>query len=124
MSNLSDKEIDRLSREAADSYEPDTSSLSWTRLEQKLKEQMPERPPDGFQFGRINPYLWGPAVVLLAGASFFFIKNNTYSKHSTRTNQQNAETIASDSAVEKTAGGNTIFLDSNVSSADIHGDKR
>jgi hypothetical protein len=124
MSNLSDKEIDRLSREAADSYEPDTSSLSWTRLEQKLKEQMPERPPDGFQFGRINPYLWGPAVVLLAGASFFFIKNNTYSKHSTRTNQQNTETIASDSAVEKTAGGNTIFLDSNVSSADIHGDKR
>jgi len=36
MSNLSDKEIDRLSREAADSYEPDHSSLSWSRLEQKL----------------------------------------------------------------------------------------
>ncbi len=88
MSNLSDKDIDRLSREAADSYEPDTSSLSWTRLEQKLKEQMPERPPDGFRFGRINPYIWGPAVVLLAGASFFFIKKNIYSEDSTRTNQQ------------------------------------
>ena len=75
MSNLSDKEIDRLSREAADSYEPDDSSLSWSRLEQKLVEQMPERPPDGFRFGRINPYVWGPAIVLIAGASFFFIKN-------------------------------------------------
>jgi hypothetical protein len=87
MSNLSDKEIDRLSREAADSYEPDYSSLSWSRLEQKLIEQMPERPPDGFSFGRINPYLWGPAVLLVAGVSFFMIKNNIYSKPSTRTNE-------------------------------------
>ncbi|MEJ0079406.1 MAG: hypothetical protein WDM78_00210 [Puia sp.] len=59
MLNLSDKEIDRLSREAADSYEPNDSSLSWSRLEQKLAQQMPERPPDGFRFGRINPYVWG-----------------------------------------------------------------
>jgi hypothetical protein len=84
MSNLSDKEIDRLSRDAADSYEPDASSLSWTRLEQKLVEQMPERPPDGFRFGRISPYVWGPAVVLIAGISFYFIKTNNYSKLSTR----------------------------------------
>ena len=86
MSNLSDKEIDRLSREAADSFEPDASSLSWTRLEQKLVEQMPERPPDGFQFGRISPYVWGPAVVLIAGISFYFFKSNIYSKLSTRNN--------------------------------------
>ena len=80
MSNLSDKEIDRLSREAADSYEPDVTSLSWTRLEQKLVEQMPERPPDGFSFGRISPYIWGPAVVLIAGISYYFIKSNSYSQ--------------------------------------------
>jgi hypothetical protein len=85
MSNLSDKEIDRLSREAADSFEPDPSPLSWSRLEQKLTEQMPERPPDGFRFGRINPYVWGPALVLVAGVSFFFIKNIIYSQHSTLT---------------------------------------
>ena len=86
MSNLSDKEIDRLSREAADSFEPDASSLSWTSLEQKLVEQMPERPPDGFQFGRISPYIWGPAVVLIAGISTYFIKTNFYSKLSTQPN--------------------------------------
>jgi hypothetical protein len=89
MSNLSDKEIDRLSREAADSYEPDDSSLSWSRLEQKLVKEMPERPPDGFRFGRINPYAWAPAAVLIAGASFFFFKNTIYSKHST----QNSATV-------------------------------
>ncbi len=118
MSNLSDKDIDRLSREAADSYEPDTSSLSWTRLEQKLKEQMPERPPDGFRFGRINPYIWGPAVVLLAGASFFFIKKNIYSEDSTRTNQETVKALPSISSNEKPANGNTVHLDSLSSSGD------
>jgi len=84
MSNLSDKEIDRLSREASDLYEPDSSSLSWSRLEHMLTKQMPERPPDGFRFGRISPYVWGPAVVLLAGISFYFLKNSIYSELSTR----------------------------------------
>src|SRR5450631_3228659 len=98
MSNLSDKEIDRLSREAADSYEPDATSLSWTRLEQKLVEQMPERPPDGFQFGRISPYVWGPAAILIAGISFYFIKTNIYSKVFTRT----IEPVSQASQVQKT----------------------
>ncbi len=97
MSNLSDKEIDRLSREAADSYEPDDSSLSWSRLEQKLTEQMPGRPPDGFRLGRINPYIWGPAAVLIAGISFFLIKNNIYSPSSTRTNQVSKQKSSSES---------------------------
>ena len=95
MSNLSDKEIDRLSREAADSYEPDHSSLSWSRLEQKLTEQMPGRPPDGFRFGRINPYIWGPSVVLIAGLSFFMIKNIIHRPYSTRTNQTATQSVSS-----------------------------
>jgi hypothetical protein len=118
MSNLSDKEIDRLSREAADSYEPDHSSLSWSRLEQKLTKQMPERPPDGFRIGRINPYVWGPAVVLLAGISFFLIKNNNYSQHSTRTSQPVNQPTPSSSADNGQANGNSIQLDSVSSSGD------
>jgi hypothetical protein len=87
MSNLSDKDIDRLSREAADSFEPDHDSLSWSRLEQMLTEQMPERPPDGFRFGRVHPYIWGPAVVFIAGISFYLIKSKIYSKNSTPVTQ-------------------------------------
>src|ERR1700690_869046 len=112
MSNLSDKDIDRLSREAADFYEPDHSSLSWTRLQQKLIEQIPERPPDGFRFGRINPYLWGSAVILITGVSFFIVKNIYYSQHSTRTNQQVIRNVPSSAADNKQAKGNTIHLDS------------
>ncbi len=91
MSNLSDKDIDRLSRDAADLYEPDPSSLSWNRLEQKLIEQIPERPPDGFRFSRMNPLVWGSAVIVIAGLSIFTIKNFNYSQHSTRSNQQLSE---------------------------------
>jgi len=112
MSNLSDKELDRLSREAADSYEPDTSSMSWSRLEQKLTQQMPERPPDGFRFGRISPYVWGPAVILLAGASFFFIKNISYSKDSTPTSNSAITTNSSSAAKEKQTDEKTIRIDS------------
>jgi len=111
MSNLSDKEIDRLSREAADSYEPDDSSLSWSRLEQKLDHTMPERPPDRFRFGRMNPYVWGPAAILLAGASFFAIKNIHYRQHFTP-NIQTVNPSVSVPDKSKNESGNTIHLDS------------
>jgi hypothetical protein len=112
MLNLSDKDIDRLSREASDSYEPDDSSLSWSRLEQKLAQQMPERPPDGFRFGRINPYVLSSAIILLAGTSFFFIKNFNYSKYSTRNIQAINQTVVLPDADSKNASGNTVHLDS------------
>ncbi|HEX3080435.1 MAG TPA: hypothetical protein VHQ04_08235, partial [Puia sp.] len=111
MSNLSDKEIDRLSREAADSYELDDSSLSWSRLEQKLDHTMPERPPDRFRFGRMNPYVWGPAAILLAGASFFAIKNIHYRQHFTP-NIQTVNPSVSVPDKSKNESGNTIHLDS------------
>ena len=118
MSNLSDKELDRLSREAADSYEPDSSSLSWSRLEQKLIEQMPERPPDVFRFGQVRPWVWAPAVVLVAGISFYIIKNSFYSQHSTRKNEPESQiktkTIDGSGPSEAT----TVYTDSISSGAD------
>lgn len=83
MSNLSDKDIDRLSRDAAEFYEPDDSMLSWNKLEQQLIEHIPERPPDTHSFFRIRPLVWGPAVLLLAGITYYIIKNEAYSTHST-----------------------------------------
>ncbi len=83
MSNLSDKEIDRLSREAAEFYEPDDSMMSWSKLEQQLTEHVPERPPDLRSPFRVHPLVWGPAVLLLTGITYFIVKNTTYRKHST-----------------------------------------
>jgi hypothetical protein len=106
MLNLSDKDIDRLSREAADSFEPDHSNLSWSRLEQKLTEQMPERPPDGFSFGRIRPYVWGPALAIIAVTSFYLIKNNFYSQVSTRKVQPVNQSSANSSSNKNGAKAN------------------
>jgi hypothetical protein len=83
MSNLSDKDIDRLSRDAAEFYEPDDSMLSWNKLEQQLVNHIPERPPDGPSLFRIRPLIWGPSVLLLAGISYFIIKNTAYRRDST-----------------------------------------
>jgi hypothetical protein len=118
MSNLSDKDLDRLSREAADSYEPDSSSLSWSKLEQKLTQQMPERPPDGFRFGRINPIIWSSAIVLVSGIAFYFTKNISHSKDSTRTIQSVNKTIPADS-INKKNDGATVIPDSFSSTPDL-----
>jgi hypothetical protein len=117
MSNLSDKDIDRLSREAADLYEPDHSNLFWSRLEQRLTEQMPGRPPDGFRFGRINPYAWGPAVILIAGLSFYFIKNTDYSRHSTRTDQGQIIKQENSKSATASASSGSVRLSNNAATA-------
>ena len=87
MSNLSDKEIDRLSRDAAEFYEPGESTMSWSKLEQKLAVEMPERPPDGIRFGRISPFIWGAAILIVAGISFYSVKKIAYPESSTPTQQ-------------------------------------
>jgi hypothetical protein len=83
MSNLSDKEIDRLSRDAAEFYEPGESTISWNKLEQKLAAEMPERPPDSIRFGRISPFIWGTAIMIVAGISIYSIKKIAYPESST-----------------------------------------
>jgi hypothetical protein len=97
MSNLSDKDIDRLSRDAAEFYEPDDSMLSWNRLEQQLVKHIPERPPDGPSLFRIRPLIWGPSVLLLAGISYFIIKNTAYRTDSTlKTRSENLTAKSAD----------------------------
>jgi hypothetical protein len=87
MSNLSDKDIDRLSRDAAEFYEPDHTMLSWKKLEQNLVEQIPERPPDFGSLFRIRPLVWAPAVLLLTGITYYLIKNTNHRQISTLKSQ-------------------------------------
>jgi len=46
MHNLDDNELDRLSREAADQYEPDTATPGWDGLQRRLDREMPIRKDD------------------------------------------------------------------------------
>ncbi|MBS1599192.1 MAG: outer membrane beta-barrel protein [Bacteroidetes bacterium] len=91
MSNLSDKELDRLSREAAEQFEPDEEISSWEKLEQQLSREIEDQPPaTPTRFGA-RPLGYGALLLLLAGASYFLLKTDNDSKSSTLKNKVSTE---------------------------------
>ena len=74
MFNLSDSELDRLSRKAAEAYEVETNSSSWDALEKMLDKELGpvshpvSSPPRSFRF----PFAYTSMVVLVVGAGYFF----------------------------------------------------
>jgi hypothetical protein len=131
MSNLSDKDIDRLSRDAAEFYEPDDGMLSWNKLEQQLVRHIPDRPPDTPSFFRMRPLIWAPAILLLTGITYYIIKRVTYNPHSTLKTQtekqigQSAKPVPENGEISKTnndrnpAAGNTDVLSGKKSAKEI-----
>jgi len=80
MLNLSDKELDRLSREAANQHDPGDllGSRSWDRLEFRLDKELGRLTPSplrGVRGIRRIPFYYAPAILLLIGASYFFIRH-------------------------------------------------
>ena len=74
MLNPSDKELDRLSREAAEHFEPDEMISSWEQIVPRLDREIGVRPNSSFRnFGR-GPVAYGIIILALAGISFFFLK--------------------------------------------------
>jgi len=82
MLNLSDKDLDRLSREAASEHDPGdiVGPRSWDKLEIRLDRHLGHvtpRPVRGFY--RL-PFYYAPVVLLLLGASYYFIRNHKTQK--------------------------------------------
>ncbi|HTS42765.1 MAG TPA: hypothetical protein VMH01_00105 [Puia sp.] len=84
MLNISDKDLDRLSREAAEYYEPEDSGLSWKKLEQQLDGEINDKPPSSMPSYRRGPIVIGSLVLLLVGVSYFLIKTIRSEKNSTQ----------------------------------------
>src|SRR5450432_1875530 len=88
MFNLSDKELDRLSRKAADAYEVENNTSSWDALEQRLDKELGTSPnpsvpsPRSFTF----PFAYTSLIILLIGTSYFLLKSG---KNSTVANKKN-----------------------------------
>jgi len=88
MFNLSDKELDRLSRKAADAYEVENNSSSWEALEQRLDKELGNVPkpsvpsPRSFTF----PFAYTSLIILLVGSSYFLLKSG---KNSNEANKKN-----------------------------------
>ena len=79
MLNLSDKELDRLSKEAAQEYEPGDllGPRSWERLEVRLDNTPGGLSPNPLRHIRRFPFYYAPALLVLIGVSYYFLKQGT-----------------------------------------------
>ena len=79
MLNLSDKELDRLSKEAAQEYEPGDvlGPKSWERLEVRLDNTPGGVNPNPLRHIRRFPFYYAPALLVLIGVSYYFVKQGT-----------------------------------------------
>ena len=79
MLNLSDKELDRFSKEAAQEYEPGDvlGDRSWERLAVHLDRDLGHVSPNPLRHIRRFPFYYAPAMLVLLGVSYYFIRQGT-----------------------------------------------
>jgi hypothetical protein len=79
MLNLSDKELDRLTKEAAQEYEPGEmlGPKSWERLEVRLDNSPGGLNPNPLRHIRRFPFYYAPALLVLMGVSYYLVKQGT-----------------------------------------------
>jgi Outer membrane protein beta-barrel domain len=82
MLNLSDKDLDRLSREAASEHDPGdiVGPRSWDKLEIRLDRDLGHVTPHPVRGFYRLPFYYAPVVLLLLGASYYFIRNHRTQK--------------------------------------------
>jgi hypothetical protein len=126
MLNLSDNELDRLSREAASQHDPGDlfGSQAWERLEVRLDKELGKAgPPDGsrgFRGFRRLPFQYAPMILLIVGVSYYFVKQATKGRKAensgsppltvVKTPQQQPGSTASDSSLK-----NPVYSDKSTS---------
>ena len=78
MLNLSDKELDRLSREAAQEHDPGDviGPQSWEKLEIHLDKDLGRVNPNPFRGIRRLPFYYAPAILLILGVGYYFVKQS------------------------------------------------
>lgn len=113
MFNLSDKELDRLSRKAADAYEVENNTSSWDALEQRLDKELGTAPnPSTPSPGRFGfPFAYTSVIILLVGAGYFLLKSGTNSSEAVKKNypasvKQSANKLSNNTSTEPGAERN------------------
>ena len=91
MFNLSDKELDRLSREASEKFEVAEDPGFWLKLEQLLDKELGRSSPLPKFSGRARPFFYAPLAVLLVGSLYFLLKPE---KHTTNSTPKNIPSVA------------------------------
>ncbi|HEX3935071.1 MAG TPA: hypothetical protein VHW43_10370, partial [Puia sp.] len=78
MLNLSDKELDRFSKEAAQEYEPGDvlGDRSWDRLQVRLDGDLGRVKPNLLRHIRRYPFYYAPAMLVLLGVSYYLMRRS------------------------------------------------
>src|SRR5580658_1810977 len=81
MFNLSDKDLDRLSQEAAQQHEPGDiiGPRLWEKLEARLDRDLGKVNPNPARGIRRLPYYYAPAFLLILGVSYYLVRLNSKS---------------------------------------------
>ena len=89
MLNLSDKELDRLSREAASEHDPGdiVGPRSWDKLEVRLDRHLGHVTPHAARGFYRLPFYYAPVVLLLVGATYYFTRNHRAQKEASSGSQ-------------------------------------
>ena len=76
MLNLSDKELDRFSQEAAQEYEPGDvlGPRSWERLEVRVTQEFGRPGWNPIRHIRRFPFYYAPALLLLLGVGYYLVR--------------------------------------------------
>ena len=76
MLNLSDKELDRFSQEAAQEYEPGEvlGPRSWDRLEVRINQEFGHSGWNPFSHIRRFPFFYAPVLLVLLGVTYFLVR--------------------------------------------------
>jgi hypothetical protein len=76
MLNLSDKDLDRLSQEAAQQHEPGdiVGPKFWDKLEARLDRDLGKMNPNPARGIRRLPYYYAPAVLVLLGVTYYLVR--------------------------------------------------
>jgi hypothetical protein len=78
MLNLSDKDLDRLSQEAAQQHEPGDiiGPRFWEKLESRLDRDLGKVTPNPARGIRRLPYYFAPALLVILGITYFLVRPN------------------------------------------------
>src|SRR5579863_6103908 len=85
MFNLSDKDLDRLSQEAAQQHEPGDiiGPRLWEKLEARLDRDLGNVNPNPARGIRRLPFYFAPALLVILGVSYYLVRLNSKSHKGT-----------------------------------------
>ncbi|HTQ28156.1 MAG TPA: outer membrane beta-barrel protein [Puia sp.] len=93
MLNLSDKDLDRLSREAAEQFEPGEPDSSWDKLSAMLDQEIGTEPPVSVTRYRISLHFYGVVALLVTGSVIFWLRSASHKTDTLQQTKQNSSLV-------------------------------